>query len=120
MSTILVVEDGVTDREALNRYLKQEGFTTVNAETGEEAMSKIAQRKPDLIVLDVILPGQSGFELCREFKTNPDTQTIPIIICSSKNTDVDKTWGNMLGADAYLTKPVDSEQLVQTVRKLLT
>jgi DNA-binding response OmpR family regulator len=119
MSTILVVEDGMTDRQAIESYLKQEGSLVISAESGEEARLKLNQKRPDLIVLDVILPGQSGFELCREFKTNPDTQSIPVIICSSKNTDVDKTWGNMLGADAYLTKPVDRTLLLQTVRKLL-
>ncbi|MGC9505628.1 response regulator transcription factor [Baaleninema sp.] len=119
MSTILVVEDGMTDREAINRYLKQNGLSVINAETGEEALEKLNSKTPDLIVLDVILPGQSGFELCRELKTDPKTKSIPVIICSSKNTDVDKTWGNMLGADAYLTKPVDETLLMQTVRKLI-
>ncbi|KPQ40680.1 MAG: PleD family two-component system response regulator [Phormidium sp.] len=118
-NTILVVEDGMTDRETINRYLKQDGSVVINAENGEEALNKLGQRRPDLIVLDVILPGQSGFELCREFKTNPETKGIPIIICSSKDTDVDKTWGNMLGADAYLTKPLDEDLLLKTVHKLL-
>ncbi|MDC0833934.1 CheY subfamily protein [Geitlerinema sp. FC II] len=117
MSTILVVEDGITDREAINRYLKQNGFNVINAESGEEALEKLNSNKPDAIVIDVILPGQSGFELCRELKTDPKTKNIPVIICSSKNTDVDKTWGNMLGADAYITKPVDETLLLQTVRQ---
>ncbi|MBP0000005.1 MAG: response regulator [Cyanobacteria bacterium SID2] len=120
MSTILVVEDSITDREAINRYLKQDGFIVLNAESAEEALQKLQSNKPDLIVLDVILPGQSGFELCREIKTDPETKSIPAIVCSSKNTDVDKTWGNMLGADAYLTKPVDETLLIQTVRKLVS
>ena len=73
----------------------------------------------DLIVLDVILPGQSGFELCRELKSSPDTKGIPIIICSTKDTEVDKMYGNMLGADAYLCKPVQKQDLMQTVRRLV-
>ncbi|NEP50471.1 MAG: response regulator, partial [Moorea sp. SIO3C2] len=70
-------------------------------------------------ILDVILPGQSGFELCRELKTNANTQTIPVVICSTKGTDADKLWGSMLGADAYLPKPVNQQELIQTIQQLL-
>ena len=119
MGTILVVEDGQTDRERINRILKQNGQTVVNAGSSEEAFAALKAHQPDLIVLDVILPGQSGFELCRELKTKGTTRSCPVVICSSKNTEVDKTWGNMLGADAYLTKPVDETELCATLNKLL-
>ncbi len=119
MATVLVVEDSATDREIMNAYLQQAGLSVVNAKSSEEAATALGRQKPDLIVLDVILPGQSGFELCREIKSNPDTRGIPTIVCSTKNTDVDKMWGNMLGADAYLTKPVDKDLLLQTVQKLI-
>ena len=72
-----------------------------------------------MIVLDVILPGQSGFELCRKLKGDPQTKGIPIVICSTKNTEIDKTWGEMSGADAYLTKPIDEAQLLQTVNRFI-
>jgi len=119
MGTVLVVEDGQTDRERINRLLKQNGHTVANVETRDETFAYLDTKKPDLIVLDVILPGQSGFEICRELKGSDATKSIPVMICSSKGTDVDKTWGNMLGADAYLTKPVDESELVATVGKLL-
>ena len=87
--------------------------------SGEEAQLRLKQQQPSLIVLDVILPGQSGFELCRKLKSNPETKEIPIIICSTKNTEIDRTWGEMSGADAYVSKPIDEHQLVQTVNKYI-
>ncbi|WP_397334007.1 response regulator transcription factor [Oscillatoria salina] len=119
MKTVLVVEDSLTDRQFLSGYLQDAGFVVVNTSSVEEAQEKLAQKKPDLIFLDVILPGASGFEFCRELKTNPDTSKIPVVICSTKNTDVDKMWGNMLGANAYLTKPIDPDEIKQTLKQLI-
>ena len=119
MSTVLLVEDSLTDSKRLTQYLQKSGLTVVSVGSVEEAQEKLNQLTPDLIVLDVILPGQSGFELCFELKTNPGTISIPVVICSSKGTDGDKLWGNLVGADAYLSKPVDQHQLVQTVQQLI-
>lgn len=118
MSTALVIEDGLTDREVLSRYLQQAGYSVISATSSEEAQLKLDKTKPDLIFLDVILPGKSGFEICRELKNNPSTSNIPVVFCSTKNSDVDKTWGNMLGAEAYLSKPINQEELVLTLKKL--
>ena len=119
MSTVLLIEDSLTDSKRLTGYLQQSGLTVVSVGSVEEAQEKLNQLKPDLIVLDVILPGQSGFELCLELKANPGTVAIPVVICSSKGTEGDKLWGNLVGADAYLSKPVEQQQLVQTVRQLI-
>ncbi|MTJ09749.1 MULTISPECIES: response regulator transcription factor [unclassified Anabaena] len=119
MSTVLVVEDGLTDMEIISRYLQQEGYAVICAKSSEEAQSKIVKNKPDIIVLDVILPDKSGYEICRELKDNADTSNIPVIFCSTKSSDVDKMWGNMLGADAYLAKPVDKEELMRTLKGLI-
>jgi two-component system, chemotaxis family, response regulator PixH len=118
MSTVLVIEDGLTDREVLSRYLQQAGYSVISATSSEEAQVKLDKTKPDLIFLDVILPGKSGFEICRELKNNPKTSNIPVVFCSTKNSDVDKTWGNMLGAEAYLSKPINQEELISTLKKL--
>jgi chemotaxis family two-component system response regulator PixH len=118
MSTILVVEDGLTDMQMISRYLEQAGYSVMGAKSSEEAQEKIIQNKPDVIFLDVILPGKSGFEICRELKDNPNTSTIPVVFCSTKNTDVDKMWGDMLGADAFLSKPVKKEELEGVLQKL--
>jgi two-component system, chemotaxis family, response regulator PixH len=119
MRTVLLVEDSLTETELITLYLQQAGLSVVSATNGEEAQTRLLQQRPDLIILDVILPGQSGFELCRELKTDPETSQIPVVICSTKNTEVDKMWGNMLGADGYLTKPVDQELLVETIQQLI-
>jgi two-component system, chemotaxis family, response regulator PixH len=119
MSTVLLVEDSLTEAEIITRYLHQVGVKVVSAKSCEEAVEKMLNERPDLIVLDVILPGQSGFELCRELKGDPDTVAIPVVICSTKDTEADKLWGNLLGADAYIPKPVDQQEFQQTVRRLM-
>ncbi len=119
MNIVLVVEDSATDLEVISSYLKQAGLSVVVAKNSQEAQEIIDKNHPNLIILDVILPDQSGFELCRELKNNPTTNKIPVVISSSKNTEVDKLWGNMLGADAYLTKPVNKVELIQTIQTLM-
>ncbi|HEY9700223.1 MAG TPA: response regulator [Trichocoleus sp.] len=119
MTTVLLVEDCLTDAELLTHYLRQAGLAVVGVTNCEEARTKLQRHKPDLVLLDVILPGKSGFELCHELKTNHLTEQIPVIICSTKGTDVDRLWGAMLGADAYLAKPIDQNDLVTTVMRLI-
>ena len=119
MSTVLVVEDSLTDSEVLTRCLRQVGLTVVSVTNGEAAIAQLQSQKPDLVILDVMLPGQSGFELCHYLKNNEETKKIPVMICSSKGTDVDKLWGTMLGADAYLAKPVEPKTLIPVVQQLL-
>lgn len=118
MTTILLVEDSLTETAVLTSYLLQAGLTVVSAKSGEEAQDKLQSEQPDLVILDVILPGLSGFELCHNLKTNSCTQKIPIVICSTKGTDADKLWGSMLGADAYIHKPVNQQQLMKTIEQL--
>ena len=119
MRTVLIVEDSLLQTQVLTRYLQQAGLGVVSVTSGEEVQDKLTKHKLDLIILEVILPGQSGFELCRELKTDPQTCRIPVVICSTKNTEVDKMWGNMLGADAYLPKPVDRLELIQLIQQLM-
>lgn len=118
MKTVLVVEDSMTEMRLLMSHLQKAGLSVVSAQSGEEAQTKLMTQTPDLILLDVILPGQGGFELCRELKADPKTKQIPVVICSSKDTEVDVMWGNMLGANAYLSKPVDPTALLSTLRQL--
>ena len=118
MKTVLLVEDSLTETQVLTGYLIQAGLSVVSVTSGEEAKIKLESQTPDLVILDVILPGQSGFEICRELKTNAITKKIPVVICSTKGTEADKLWGSMLGADAYLPKPVDQKELVKTIQNL--
>lgn len=119
MSKVLVVEDSLTDTEVITRYLRQVGLTVVCVQSGEEAQARLVLHKPDLVILDVMLPGKSGFEICHSLKTSEDTKQIPVVICSSKGTEVDKIWGSLLGADAYLDKPVDMQKLLPIVQQFI-
>jgi chemotaxis family two-component system response regulator PixH len=119
MSTVLVVEDGLTDMEIISQYLQQAGYSVISATSSEEAQEKMLNTLPDVIVLDVILPGKSGYEICRELQKNPSTSQIPIVFCSTKHTNVDKMWGKELGAKAYLSKPVNKEELEKTLKTLI-
>ncbi|MEO1403191.1 MAG: response regulator [Cyanobacteria bacterium J06635_1] len=119
MVTALIVEDSLTDRERLTDYLQQSGITVISVQSSEEAILKLQARLPDMVFLDVVLPGQSGFEFCRNLKTNEQTQDVPVVICSTKSTEADKLWGSMLGADAYLSKPVDHQQLIETIQTVM-
>jgi two-component system, chemotaxis family, response regulator PixH len=115
MYTVLVVEDTATDRSVLAACLQKAGFFVLTAASSEEALDRIQKQKPDAIVLDVVLPGRSGFEFCRDLKADTQTVVIPIVLCSTKDTAMDKFWGMKQGAEAFLTKPVDQEELVRTV-----
>jgi two-component system, chemotaxis family, response regulator PixH len=127
MSTVLLVEDSLTEADGIRRSLQAAGLIVFNAQSSEEAQTWLTNQRPDVIVLDVILPGQSGFELCRELKENNSTDSIPIVMYSHKQTEADRMWGQMLGANAYLGKePRSSEnysqqhsELLATVRQLL-
>jgi DNA-binding response OmpR family regulator len=119
MSTALVVDDSMTDMQILTRCLQQGGLNVVTANSGEEALAKLNNQKLDIIILDVVLPGSSGFEVCREIKAAAATSNIPIVICSTKGGEMDKFWGMKQGADAYLAKPVDQEEFVRTVKQLI-
>ncbi|BAU43175.1 PleD family two-component system response regulator [Leptolyngbya sp. O-77] len=117
--TILVVEDTPSEMELMSHYLRESGCTVINAVTAKEAMEKAIQHRPDVIVTDVVMPGMSGFELCRSLKKQPETSKVPIVICTSKNQEIDRLWGMKQGADAYLTKPYTREQLLRAVMSVV-
>lgn len=119
MGTALVVDDSKTILEMLTKCLTQDGLTVITATNGADALAHLDTQIPDVIVLDVVLPDRSGFEICRDLKAEKITSDIPIIICSTKDTNMDKYWGKKQGADAYLTKPIDQTELSKTVRQLI-
>jgi two-component system, chemotaxis family, response regulator PixH len=119
MGNALIVDDSSTERKILVAYLQELGITVTTAESGEEALEKLSSSIPDLIILDVVLPGKSGFEVCREIKAGVNTAKIPVIICSTKGSEMDKFWGMKQGADAYIPKPVDKDELFSAVKRLI-
>jgi chemotaxis family two-component system response regulator PixH len=118
MSTALIVEDVQTDLMILTSYLENVGWRVVSATSGEEALTYLSSHKPDIVFLDVVLPGRSGFEICRAIKSQPETQQIPVVMCSTKNTDMDRFWGLKQGADRYLAKPVNRNDFMEVLEKL--
>ena len=94
------------------------GFTVSTAENGEEAMAKIKADKPQLILMDVVMPGQNGFQVTRAIAKDPELQDVPVIICSSKNQETDRIWGIRQGAKDYLVKPVDAAELLAKIAAL--
>lgn len=119
METALVVEDSLTDKEILTLCLQSQGIKVLTAKSAEEAFDQVKNHQFDLIILDVVLPDRSGFEICRELKELDETRKIPIIICSTKGSEMDKFWGMKQGADAYLAKPINQEELVQALKQLV-
>lgn len=119
MNTVLVVEDSLTDITILTNCLRQGGINVLTASSAEEARTQIGYHQPDVIILDVVLPDRSGYEICRNLKTEAKTKDIPVVICSTKSGEMDKFWGMKQGADAYLVKPIDQEELMRTVKLLI-
>jgi chemotaxis family two-component system response regulator PixH len=120
MGTALVIEDSRTEQAIISQCLKLAGVQVSIAQSGEEALEKLGKSLPDIIVLDVVLPGLSGFEICRQLKTDDKTSQIPIVICSTKDTEMDKFWGKKQGADAYVPKPIDQDLFISTIRSLMS
>lgn len=118
MTTILVVDDTPSTRELICSYLLKGGYQVIEANNGKEALEKALTQKPEVIVTDVVMPEMNGFELCRSLKKNPLTQNSKIVVCTSKNQDIDRLWGIKQGADIYLTKPFTEEEIMQAVKSI--
>ena len=116
MSKILLVEDNPAQLDLMEVYLRDGGHLVIRLSDPKEALNKAIEQKPDVIVTDVVMPGMSGFELCRRLKQNPATAKVPIVICSSKDQEIDRLWGMKQGAAAYLTKPFSREELLRAVK----
>jgi two-component system, chemotaxis family, response regulator PixH len=118
MPTVLVVEDTFSEMELICSYLREGGYNVITTSDAKDALAKAEQQKPDVVVTDVVMPGMSGLELCRSLKKNPATQKLPIIVCTSKNQDLDRMWAMKQGADAYVTKPFNKEDLIKAVKSV--
>jgi two-component system, chemotaxis family, response regulator PixH len=117
MATLLLVEDSPTEAQIITSCLENAGFSLLKVTTAEAARAILDQKMVDGIVLDVVLPGQSGFGFCREVKNDPKTKDIPVIMCSSKSEKMDKKWATKQGANDYVTKPIDQGELLNAVRR---
>lgn len=119
MKKILIVEDEANLREILKMNLEKSGFECLTAEDGLEALKITNVKKPDLVILDLRISKVPGEEVCKKIKSDQETSTIPIIMLTGKNSDVDRIVGKVVGADCYLNKPCDMPTLLENINKLL-
>ena len=117
--TIFIADDELDFASTLRSRLEFEGFVVTTAVDGKEALQRIPDEKPDLILLDIMMPTMNGYQVCRELKINPDTRRIPVLMLTAKSQESDKFWGKEAGADAYVTKPFDMDELIAEMRALL-
>ncbi|MDY6806395.1 MAG: response regulator [Cyanobacteriota bacterium] len=119
MTTVLIVDDLASERQMIGSVMLEAGFEIIKASDGCEAVKLSEEKKLDLVVLDIVMPKMNGFEVVRELRSNPKTEKVPVILCSQKNTEIDRVWGMEQGADAYLIKPFEAKQLIDIAQRLL-
>lgn len=115
---VLIVDDSKTELMFLTDLLQQMGLSVRTAENAEEAMLRLQEERPELILMDVVMPGQNGFQLTRSITRDPQYAGIPIIMCTSKSQETDKVWGLRQGAADYITKPVQADELRSKIAAL--
>jgi DNA-binding response OmpR family regulator len=116
---ILVIEDDPATSRLVDYSLRHEGYQVITAANGLEGIRKAHNEAPDLVILDVMLPGMDGFEICHQLRSEPDTARLPILMLSAKAQEIDKNTGLKVGADDYLAKPAAPADIVDRVQKLL-
>jgi len=115
---ILIVDDSSTELTHLRTLIADAGHLVLTATNGQEAFAKAKTDKPDLIFLDIIMPGQDGFSTCRELTADADTQHIPVVIVTNKKQKADRIWARMQGAKGYITKPYTSDDIIEQIESL--
>jgi twitching motility two-component system response regulator PilH len=113
---ILLVDDSKTELHHLSDVLGKRGYKVRTAENADEAMRRLTEDKPDLILMDVVMPGQNGFQLTRHITRDPRWSAVPVIMCTSKNQETDRVWGMRQGARDYIVKPVNTDELVTKIK----
>lgn len=120
MARVLIVDDSPTETYKLTSMLEKNGHAVVTAETGEDGVSIAKKEMPDIVLMDIVMPGLNGFQATRQLKKNAETANIPIIIVTTKDQETDRVWGLRQGAKAYLTKPVEEKLLMDTINEVMS
>ena len=118
INKVLVVDDSKTELMFLTDLLVKNGFKVKTAENAEDAFRRLSEERPELILMDVVMPGQNGFQLTRAIARDPQYADIPIVMCTSKNQETDRVWGMRQGARDYITKPVNAGELMAKIKAL--
>ena len=119
MPLIMIVDDSPTYTFMLKKILEKNGFATLTATNASEGIEMATREQPDLILMDVVMPGLNGFQATRELTTNPETSAIPVIMVTQKDQQVDRLWGIRQGARNYVTKPVKEGELLEMISETL-
>lgn len=119
MSKVLVVDDSPTEVFQFKEMLEGLGYEVITAENGRDGVALAKKEQPDIVLMDIVMPGMNGFQATRAISRADETKHIPVIIVSSKNQETDKVWGQRQGASGYVTKPVDTNELVSAMQACL-
>ncbi len=120
MTRILIVDDSPTQVKMLSKILADQGFEVITAEDGALGVEKAVSEKPDLVLMDVVMPNLNGFQATRQITKNPETSHIPVIMLSSKDQETDRVWAERQGASDYIIKPPNEADLLKTIKSLLS
>lgn len=115
MAKVLIVDDSPTETHKLTTMLERHGHTVSSAGNGADGVEKAKAERPDIVLMDVVMPGLNGFQATRQLNRAEETSAIPVIIITTKDQETDRVWGMRQGAKAYLTKPVDEHELISTI-----
>lgn len=118
MAKVLIVDDSPTETYKLTGMLEKNGHSVITAGNGEEGVATAKAQRPDLVLMDIVMPGLNGFQATRQLTKAPETSHIPVIIVTTKDQETDRVWGMRQGAKAYLTKPIDEKELLETMTKV--
>lgn len=119
MPRVLIVDDSPTETYKFEEILKKNGFGVIKADNGADGVAVCRKEKPDVVLMDVVMPGLNGFQATRQLAKGDDTKNIPVIIVTTKDQETDRVWGKRQGAWAYLTKPVDEKVLMDTIKQTM-
>ena len=119
MARILIVDDSPTEMYKLTGMLEKHGHEVLKAENGADGIALARLEKPDVVLMDIVMPGLNGFQATRQLTKDPETGNIPVIVVTTKDQETDMVWAQRQGAKGYLTKPVDEEQLILKVKQIL-
>ncbi|TVP55706.1 MAG: response regulator [Halomonadaceae bacterium] len=119
MARILIVDDSPTEVKKISGLLEKNNHEVLTADNGADGVATARSQKPDLILMDVVMPGLNGFQATRQLSRSAETQDIPVVIVTTKDQETDRVWGTRQGARGYLVKPVSEEQLITTINSLL-
>lgn len=120
MTRVLIVDDSPTETYKMTDMLSRNGYEVLAAESGEEGVALAKKELPDLVLMDIVMPGLNGFQATRQLTRNESTAKIPVIIVTTKDQETDRMWGKRQGAKGYLTKPVDESVLIKTIKDALS